>query len=291
MRLAILGLGLIGGSIARALRTRTPNDWSVVAWTPDGNGPRAAASAGVVDTVAPSLQAAVEDADVVLLAAPPLASIKLVDELRAMSLPPDALVTDTASTKRAIVARAEAAGLRFVGGHPMAGRETSGFASADPDLFAGRPWVICAGTADDDAVARVKALARDVGAMPVDMTAEAHDAAVAAVSHVPLLASAALVEAILARGDATERADARRLAASGWRDATRLARGDAVMGAGIVATNADFVAARLRALRDVIDSWLVDVEGPGGPDPARLETRLAMVRNLIGDDAVPGRSG
>jgi prephenate dehydrogenase len=291
MRLAILGLGLIGGSVARALRTRARSDWSLVAWTPNGNGPRAAGRAGVVDAVAPSLAAAVEDADVVLLAAPPLASIGLIDDLRQVALAGDCVVTDTASTKRAIVARGEAAGLRFVGGHPMAGRETSGFSAADPDLFVDRPWVICRGTSDDVAVERVEMLARAVGAVPVHMTAAAHDRAVAAVSHLPLLTSAALVEAVLSRGDATERDEAWRLAATGWRDATRLARGDAAMGAGIVATNADFIAARLRSLRDVIDSWLADVEGVGTPDPARLEARLAAARQLLDDDATPKPNG
>jgi prephenate dehydrogenase len=284
MRLAILGLGLIGGSVARALRTTSPNDWSITAWTPDGDGPRAAERAGVVDTVAPSVVAAVELVDIVMLAAPPLASIELTDQLRHISLADDCVVTDTASTKRAIVARAEAVGLRFVGGHPMAGRETRGFSAADPDLFVDRPWVICRGTADDAAVERVELLVRAVGAVPVHMTPEAHDAAVASVSHLPLVASAALVEAVLARGDETDFGDARRLAATGWRDATRLARGDAAMGAGIVATNADFIAARLHALRDVIDSWLADVEGSGSSDPARIEARLAAARRLLGDD-------
>jgi prephenate dehydrogenase len=284
MRLAILGLGLIGGSVARALRARSASDWSIVAWTPDGDGPRAAERAGVVDTVAPSLRAAVERVDVVLLAAPPLASIELIDQLRDISLADDCVVTDTASTKRAIAARADAAGLRFVGGHPMAGRERSGFSAADPDLFLDRPWVICRGTADDAAVQRVELLVRAVGAVPVHMTPEAHDGAVALVSHLPLVASAALVESVLAGGDVAEHDDARRLAATGWRDATRLARGDPAMGAGIVATNADFIAARLHALRDVIDSWLSDVEGSGAPDAARIEARLAAARRLLGDD-------
>jgi len=284
MRLAILGLGLIGGSVVRALRIRAPSDWFVVAWSPTGDGPRAAERAGLVDAVAPTLAAATNDADLVLLAAPPLASIHLVAELRGTPLADGAVVTDTASTKRAIVTRARAAGLRFVGGHPMAGRDTSGFSAADGDLFVDRPWVICSGRVDDDAVQRVEALARAVGAVPVHMTPEAHDAAVASVSHLPLLTSVALVEAVLSRGDKNERADARRLAATGWRDATRLARGDAAMGAGIVATNADFIADRLHILRDVIDSWLADIEAAGPMDLARLEARLAAARNLLGDE-------
>ena len=291
MRLAILGLGLIGGSVARALHARTPGAWTVSAWSATGRGPAAALAAGVVDVAAASPAEAIADADIVLLAAPALACLRLIDELAGplrASLRNGAVVTDVASTKRAIVERALAAELPFVGGHPMAGRETSGFAAADAALFVDRPWVICAADGSDGAVARVERVVRNVGALPVRMDAADHDAAVAAISHLPLVVAAALAEAALGR---SEPAHARELAASGWRDMTRLANGDAAMGAGIVATNADLVGVAVRGMRAALDEWLAELERAGGPDAARLEARFAAARRLLAAERGEGSDG
>ena len=117
----------------------------LVAWTPSGAGPRGALAAGVIDTVAGDPLDAVRGAGIVILAAPPLACASLVRRLGAepgTAVAPGATVTDVASTKAALTAVAAGAGIPFVGGHPMAGRETSGFDAADAGLFRGRPWVI-----------------------------------------------------------------------------------------------------------------------------------------------------
>ena len=283
MRLAILGLGLIGGSVARALRARAPGEWTVSAWSATGRGPAAALAAASIDHAAASAGEAIAGADVVLLAAPPLDCLRLIDQLAGplrASLGPGSVVTDVASTKRAIVDRAAAAGLPFVGGHPMAGRETSGFAAADAALFVGRPWVVCPADAQDTAVARVEALVRAVGGVPLRMDAADHDAAAAGISHLPLVLAAALAEAVLGDGGPPR---AMELAASGWRDMTRLARGDPAMGAGIAATNADLVAASVRATRAVLDDWIAELDRAGGPDVARLEARFAAARRLLED--------
>jgi prephenate dehydrogenase len=110
------------------------------------------------------------------------------------------------------------------------------------------------------------------------MDPAAHDAAVAAISHLPLVASVALVEAV-AGGSRPEWLEARNLAAGGWRDMSRLARGDPEMGAGILATNADFVAGRLRTLQAVIDEWLAMLEPE--PDQAALRDRLERARDAL----------
>ncbi|HEY0444255.1 MAG TPA: prephenate dehydrogenase/arogenate dehydrogenase family protein [Candidatus Limnocylindrales bacterium] len=289
MRIAFLGFGLIGGSVARSLRSRSAG-WSIAAWSPSGNGPRTAAEDGTIDLAAPDPAAALAGADLVVLAAPPLECLALLDDLAgplADALPRGAIVTDVASTKRSIAARARDRGLPFVGGHPMAGRETAGYGAADEALFVGRPWVICDDGAASRAVALVERLARDVGARPLLMDAATHDAAVAAVSHLPLVLSAALVEAMAPSasraGDSTVEHAATLLAASGWRDMTRLARGDATMAAGIAATNADLLAIRIRDLRDALDGWLAELERPGGSDAARLTSRFAAAQALAGD--------
>jgi prephenate dehydrogenase len=288
MRVALLGFGLIGGSIARSLR-RDAGDWSIAAWSPSGDGPGRARDEGVVDAASASPDEAVRDADLVVLAGPPLAILDVIDELGrgalAAALRANTVVTDVSSTKGAVMDRAEAAGLRFVGGHPMAGRETSGYEASDADLFVGRPWVIVPGPrARPEDVERVEALAVACGARPVAITALEHDAAVAAMSHLPLVVAAALVEAVAGAGDAPDRADwpaAAGLAASGWQGMTRLARGDTTMGAGIIATNGPAIAARVRDLRDALDAWLQELDRAGGPDAAAVAERLAAARRRL----------
>jgi prephenate dehydrogenase len=279
MRLAILGFGLIGGSIARALHARGSGDWSVVAWSPSGAGPSAAAAEGVIASAASEPRQAIDGADLVVVAAPPLATLRLLDELGGplrSALTPNGAITDVASTKRRIMARAGELGLRFAGGHPMAGSDATGYRAADPNLFEDRPWVICPGT--PEAMDRTVALVAAVGARAVRMDAAAHDAAVSAISHVPLLVSAALVETIFGERS-PEWPGARDLAAGGWRDMTRLARGDPEMGAGILATNADNVTGQLRAMRLVIDEWLAMLES--APDADAVRKRLERAREAF----------
>jgi prephenate dehydrogenase len=294
-------VGLIGGSIARALR-RLPavGRPTIVAYTPaEGearHGARAALDAGVVDRVADDPLAAIDGADLIVLAMPAGRVEAALSEIAAADGPAReparaATVTDVASSKAAIVARADELGLRFVGGHPMAGRETTGFSGSIDDLFVDRPWVVVPGrgaTAVD--IARVEWLARACGARPIRMTASDHDAAVAAISHLPLVLSAALVDAVAGAVEGTPRDDwpsAASLAATGWASMTRLATGDPTMGAGILATNASAVAARLADLRDALDAWAAEFERPGGPDEERLRLRLEAARRRLADRPPP----
>jgi prephenate dehydrogenase len=279
-RIALIGLGLIGGSIARALRTAA-QPRSITAWSPSGRGPGLALAEGVIDSVAGSVGEAVADATLVILAGPPLATLALLEDqadvLRAVAVR-GGTITDVASTKAAIVEAADRAALPFVGGHPMAGRETSGFGAADAALFVGRPWVVVPGAAARAVdLERVEGLARAVGARPVALGATDHDAAVAAVSHLPLVAATALVEAVAGAADWPT---ARRLAASGWSDMTRLALGDAEMGAGILATNRFAVVAQLRAYRAALDAWIGDLEtdSQDREGAAALRSRLQAAR-------------
>ena len=284
MRVALLGLGLIGGSVARALRANGDGSW-VGAWTPSGEGPKRALDAGAIDAAFAHVPDLVREADVVVLAAPPLACIGLIGRLAGPwrdALRPGVTVTDVASTKAELERAARDADLPWVGGHPMAGRETSGFDASDATLFHDRPWVITAAQCGGDPAA-VEALARACGANAVHMDAARHDRLVAAISHLPLLTSVMLVEAVTGLPGAEDRdwAAARALAAGGWRDTTRLARGDTAMGAEIFATNADRVAERLRAYRGQIDAWLELLEAPGGADPAAIRERLEAARDRL----------
>jgi prephenate dehydrogenase len=294
-RIAFIGFGLIGGSIAKALRgweryagRGAGQQLHLSAWSPSRAGSNQARTSGLLDVAAPDAVTATRDAELVVLAGPPVAILQALD---AMAGPwaeehRNTVVTDVGSTKAAIVAQAAAAGIRFVGGHPMAGRTTRGFHGASATLFAGRPWILCPEGARPEDLDAVETTIRAIGAEPVRMSAAAHDAAVAAVSHVPLLASVALVEAL---GD--ELLDdpvVARLAASGWRSATRLAGGSADMGAGIAATNREAIVPRLHALRDAIDGWIAALDANAGndakgPDDAteRLGARFEAAREAL----------
>ena len=286
MQVALLGLGLIGGSVAHALRAADPTGdrWRLAAWTPSGAGPATALAAGIVDSAPADIEAVLRGADLVVLAAPPLACMDLLavlGELRDLPAA-GATVTDVASTKAALTLAAIAAGIPFVGGHPMAGRETSGFDAADPDLFRGRPWVVTEAVGGGDPE-RVRELVLACGAIPVSLDAARHDRLVASISHVPLLTSVALVEAVGGMGPAPapDWFDAAALAATGWRDTTRLARGDATMGAEIAASNAAAIAGVLRVYRDRIDAWIDLLETPDGPSPEELRDRLQAARDRL----------
>ncbi len=271
MRLAIVGFGLIGGSIARALAARDAGRWEVTAWSRSADGPRAALADGVIDAVAPSAAGAVAGAELVVLAASPLANLGLVTEVGPSVAATGATLSDVTSAQGA-VARAAAAvpGLHHVGGHPMAGIEARGYEAARADLFVGRPWIVLPGSAAlPEDVARVEELAVACGARPVALDPETHDRLVAAVSHLPLLVAAALAETVTGTDTWVGAAP---LASGGWRDATRVARGDPDLGAGIAALNRDRLLEWLDRFSMVLDSWRADLAAlPSTPDAGAAE--------------------
>lgn len=243
---------------------------------------------GTVDAAAPAIEAALADPELIILAAPPLVCLDLVDQLAGplrSAFPADATITDVASAKERILAKANAGKLPFIGGHPMAGRELSGYGAALPDLFVDRPWVTVLGKyarlCDGE---RIGALVDACGAIQVPMAAHSHDAAVAAISHMPLVISAALVEAVAGGPGEEEHEDwraAESLAATGWAGMTRLAKGEPSMGAGIAATNAAAIASRLHDVRDVIDQWLAELEREGGPNAEAIQARFTAARSRL----------
>ncbi len=245
-RVAILGLGLIGASLGMALRdsgvARTVAGYDVSA----DIAPRAR-ERGAVDVACDSLAEAVTGADLVVLAAPPGALRDLFAAI-APYLTAEAIVTDVASTKEMVTRWAWEflpRPQRYVGGHPMAGKELSGLDAADATLLRGCTWCLTptAQTAPD-ALARIERLLIALGARPLTLAPDAHDAAVAAISHLPLLAATALM--LTATGDSTW-AEASTLAAGGFRDTTRVASGDPRMARDICRTNAPALLARLDA--------------------------------------------
>lgn len=218
-------------------------------------------SLGAVDRVHRSVERAVEGANVVVLAVPVMAVRELFVTL-AQCLSQETVVTDTASTKIAVMGWAEEilspAGISFVGGHPMAG-STAGQEGADEHLFDGCTYCLTpAAGANDRAVALVHALVQALGARPLFIDPAEHDSYVAAVSHLPFLMATALMN-LIASSPAWR--DLQALAASGFRDASRLASGDPVMYRDVCVTNRDPLLqwvdrfqAELGELRSLIES-------------------------------------
>lgn len=237
---AIVGLGLIGGSLARALSRRGLRIIGID--RPDVV--RRARAARVVSSGSDDLGRAA-DARIVVLAAPPRANLALLRRL-ARLVSEDIVVTDLGSVKVPICRAARALGLRsFVGGHPMAGSERSGFAASDGALFRGHPWILTPEGAPPRAVAAVRKLARLAGGKPYTMRAVDHDRTVAFLSHVPQLVAWAIDGA--ARGDSTAARNLA-LAGPGFRDMTRLARSPRPLWREILAENRGEVARALSAL-------------------------------------------
>lgn len=197
----VFGLGLVGGSVARA--TRRAFEGTRIVGVDRRVIVDVAREHGVVDEGVPPEEAAevVARADLVVLCLPVLG---IIDTLRALEEPlkARAVITDTGSTKQQVAEAARSLGLtRFIGGHPMAGKAAGGLAHADPDLVAGATWFLCPEPdVDEEALRRLRAWVSELGARPVEIDAAEHDRAVALTSHLPHLVVNALAESVLEAG-------------------------------------------------------------------------------------------
>ena len=275
----VVGSGLLGASIGLGLRAvgvdvivadASPSNLSLAI---DYGAGRAAR-----DTDNPTL--------VVVAVPPDVTAQVLAAELAAW---PDALVTDVASVKVAPLEGLRALGAdvsRYIGSHPLAGRERGGAISARGDLFIGRPWVISThDTIPAAQVGVIEDLALDLGAVPVLMTAEQHDASVALVSHVPQVVSSLLARRLVG---ATESAVG--LAGQGLRDTTRIASSDPELWVQILGANSATVADILRAYRSDLDDLIATLDAPTAPGARRALAELLAGGNT-GVTRIPGKHG
>jgi prephenate dehydrogenase len=242
--IAIVGLGLIGGSIALAVRERWPASRVIAVDTPSILAH--ALSTGAIERAVDNV-AAIGGADLVILAAPVRQNIELLQQVASTHDRTPIVVTDVGGTKRIIVeaARTLPASMTFVGGHPLGGAERGGFAFARPDLFAGRPWIFTPdGQRSADAVARLSEFVRGLGAIPAAMDADHHDRLMAFVSHLPQLTATALM-AVVGRGAGLEGV---RMGGRGLTDTTRLASSPANVWRDICETNTEAIEHALDVL-------------------------------------------
>jgi prephenate dehydrogenase len=256
-RVAILGTGLIGGSFALALRKYAP-EAVVIGWDKD-HVLRHALERGAIHEGSAELSLAIAGADLIYMALPVGHTIELLPEIAGVASP-QALVTDASSTKRSVCAAAAecfpANGARFLGGHPMAGKEISGIAAADVELFRGSKYALIRASGGknteerrDPRVAEFVVLVEKLGAEPVWLDAEAHDRAAAIVSHLPQLLAVALAGVVRDQTDETGLPVT--LAGRGLGDALRLAGSPYSVWRDIILTNSDNLD---RALGQLIQS-------------------------------------
>jgi prephenate dehydrogenase len=258
-RIAVLGVGLIGGSIGLAARHRLGAE--VAGWDPDPETSSRAVALGAVDRAEGTAAEAVAGAEVVFCAAP----VTALPDLVATALEiagPEAVVTDVGSTKHALVAAmADATGSdRFIGGHPLAGAETAGVEGSRQDLFEGARWYLTPTERSQGVLFdRLHGVLAGIGARPMAIDAELHDREMAAISHLPHVLANALVTA--AAGSIGSEGDRRPEVGRSFRDATRVAGANPVVWADIFSSNSEAVAAEID---DVV---------------ARLEEAAALIRS------------
>jgi prephenate dehydrogenase len=275
----VVGAGLLGASVGLGLRTRGV-DVLLADASPANLDLAVDYGAGRAD------DGASEPALIVVAVPPDLVASVVRAELAAH---PGAVVTDVASVKVEPLAELQSGGgdlSRYVGSHPLAGRERGGPSSGRADLFNGRPWVVCARPENDRAsVNLVEALILDLGATPIEMETAAHDAAVALVSHTPQIVSSLLAKRLAGSTDA-----ALALAGQGLRDVTRIAGSEPELWVQILAANAPAVVEILHAYREDLDRVLValgDISATG----ARRSLAEELAGGNIGVSRLPGKHG
>jgi prephenate dehydrogenase len=267
VRIAIIGLGLIGGSIGLALKQANWRRAEVTGYARRRKTASLARKSGAIDRIELDLRKAVKSADIIIVATPVLV-IKDVFAQIAPELSDGSIVTDTASTKLQVMRWAQkllSSRTSFVGGHPMAGKEISTIKAATADLF--RKCTYCLtplSQAKPAAVRTVKDMVKALGAVPLVIDAEEHDRLVAGISHLPLILSAALVLATTKNPSWPKMS---RLAASGYRDLTRLASGNPELGAHICLSNQaaivswiDMFIEELQKLRKLVADGSEEIE-------------------------------
>ena len=261
-RIAIVGVGLIGGSIAFAVRRMFP-DATIIGVDRD-DVVVAARQLGAVTHASTSLDG-VRGADLVVLAAPVRANLTILSSLPDL-VGPATLVTDTGSTKRAIVSAAATLGqaITFVGGHPLAGSARGGIEASRVDLFERRPWVLTpTSTTVRSHVDRLNAFVRALGAQPLELDAAEHDHLLAVTSHLPQLAASALMHVV---GEAVGSAGLA-LSGGGLADTTRVAASPARIWTDICATNTDELLPALDRLIDTLSRARSDLKDGRSIEP------------------------
>lgn len=264
--MAIIGLGLMGGSLGLALK-RQRYAPVVCGFARRAATRKLALKTGAVDQVFTTPQEAVRSADIVVICTPVL-SIAALSKKCAPFLPPDAIVTDVGSTKQRLVSQMSSLHIPFIGSHPIAGSEQSGLEAARANLYDGTVVIVTPSAgADCRLTERISALWQSAGAKTIIMQPDEHDSLIAATSHLPHLLAALLVKHV-AEFNSNRTAS---LCGSGFRDTTRIASGSPEMWHDILMTNASAITVELKRFRNMLNTCLKMIETQ---DFARLRKLL-----------------
>ena len=290
--IVFLGLGLISGSLAMALRSK---GWQgrLSAWGPREASLEKGLSMGVIDHYDLDLARALAGVDAIVIGAPPVATGELLGSVLELIQPGDdqPVVTDLASIKGWVVERALPRYARFVPGHPIAGSENSGVTAARADLFEGREAILTPDTdTDPDALEWVAAMWRLTGSRVTTMTVADHDAALAASSHSPHMVAYALTMAL-----ADDPLDPMRHGGGALRDMTRIAASDAIMWRDVALTNRTALVAAIESVSEELASLKTLIATQDGDGMERYFEKCRSVRRahdvvlnpLVETDAVP----
>ncbi|MDY6826144.1 MAG: prephenate dehydrogenase [Bacillota bacterium] len=285
-KVALIGTGLIGGSIGMALREKGLAG-EITGFDRDEATCRKAVQRKAVDLAVESPSEAVQDADLVILAVPVISAVEVLREI-IPAISSGAIITDVGSTKSAIMATVEQilpAGVSFIGGHPMAGSEESGIESADPALLENAIYVLTpAPGTSEQAVGRLSVLIESIGAQPIVLDPLKHDRIVAMVSHLPHIAAASLVQSVAVTEDVEL---VRTLAAGGFRDSTRIALGDPEVWRDICISNRWALLAALKSFKasiDKLEKYLAE------PNAEGIQEYLLQARDYRSSIPYRGRS-
>lgn len=281
-KIGIIGLGLIGGSIARALR-RNDKGYIIKAWDKDKKNLELGLSEKVLDEYSLSLKEDFFDCDVIFLCIPVFAMGDILNELLE-SISPNTILTDVGSTKSDVVALINEMKVKnpFIGGHPLAGSEKSGFAASRANLFENAYYCLTpTEDTDKDSVNRLRDIVNDLGAIPIEMTPNEHDRVTAAISHVPHVIAASLVNLI----DELDSSDnlMKTISAGGFKDLTRIASSSPSMWAGICLSNRDKILETIESFIECLKCFKIDLKSNNRESIEKFFTSARDLRNALSD--------
>ena len=281
MKIGMAGLGLIGGSIAKGIKRVHP-DWEIICYNRTLKSLQDAKADGVIDEMTDVIDSRLADVDILFFCMPVETSIEKIREIKPY-LDSSTIITDVGSTKDVIYKAVRDMGLadQYVGGHPMAGSEKSGYAYSKAHLFENAYYVLTPGdNVPAEKIDIMRSIADDLHAISIVMKPEEHDEAVAAISHFPHLMACALVDQVRVEDNNGIR---KTLAAGGFKDITRIASSSPDMWEQICLTNAAPIAGFIRRYINGLEKILADVESGNGKGIYDLFERAGEYRNGITD--------
>jgi len=281
-KIGIIGLGLIGGSIARALK-RNGKGYIIKAWDRDINNLELGLKEKALDEYCLSLKEGFSDCEVIFLCVPVFVMGDILKELLP-SICPDSVLTDVGSTKSDVVALIKDLKVKnpFIGGHPLAGSEKSGFEASRANLFENAYYCLTPEeNTDKDSLNKLRNIVMDVGAIPIEMTPEEHDRVTAAISHVPHVVAASLVNLI----DELDGPDnvMKTISAGGFKDLTRIASSSPSLWAGICLSNRDKVLETIDCFIERLKCFENDLKNRNRERIEKFFISARDIRNSLSD--------